>query len=583
MSLQKSLQYAAEEDKLQCALEEAQSVAPKKPNIASLAKKHGVDEQRLRRRFQGRHSRSTRPPANRKLSNDQENAILAWIHVLDTLELAARPSLIEASANQLLREGHTDSDTLPPTVGENWVRNFIWRHPDLALVKQKSQELLRMSHDKNTCAKFFHKLKEVIAEHGISPDDIWNMDEIGFRIGIGGQQWIVTLCSSREARIASSTSRESVTCVEAVSAKGEHIAPLIIISGSQHSESWAQNSLPSEALIAVNDSGYSDDMLALRWIQHFADRTKKMTRGQKRLLIFDGHGSHCTRQFIQICTENDIIPFTLPPHSSHFLQPLDVSVFQPYKHWHKEAVDQATRTGCGNFGKTEFLAALNSIRIKTFKTGTIQSGFRRTGIHPFRPSEVLRRFDTETSAPIFSSSPPGSPAPAAPTTPQTIRSLKRAAETIEERTEELSPLLRRQVQAFVRGSMQQAQTGALAVKGLEEQTAAQKERDKRKERQRRVTQSGGVLSLEEAREICQDKLDKEKREQARREWTLLKKAAAKRKAEGWGKIYAEMRRKVKKLQKGAAEALAEALFDSEEDAEEETENVLSEDDFGEVS
>ncbi|KAM4066731.1 hypothetical protein HRG_012158 [Hirsutella rhossiliensis] len=36
--------------------------------------------------------------------------------------------------------------------------------------------------------EYFKKLHETIASYGINPADIWNMDETGFRIGIGRDQ-----------------------------------------------------------------------------------------------------------------------------------------------------------------------------------------------------------------------------------------------------------------------------------------------------------------------------------------------------------------------------------------------------------
>ena len=80
-----------------------------------------------------------------------------------------------------------------------------------------------------------------------------------------------------------------------------------------------------------------------------------------------------------------IIPFCLPPHTT---QPLDVVVFQPYKHFHAEAIDAATRTGCSDFNKLEFLTALSSIREQTFKKTTVLSAFRQTGLIPFNPEIV---------------------------------------------------------------------------------------------------------------------------------------------------------------------------------------------------
>ena len=71
-------------------------------------------------------------------------------------------------------------------------------------------------------------------------------------------------------------------------------------------------------------------------------------------------------------------------------------MFQPYKHFHLEAVDAATRSGCSEFNKIEFLNAIDSIRSLTFKPTTIFSAFKETGIISFDPSIVLEKhFDHE--------------------------------------------------------------------------------------------------------------------------------------------------------------------------------------------
>ena len=57
------------------------------------------------------------------------------------------------------------------------------------------------------------------------------------------------------------------------------------------------------------------------------------------------------------------------------MQPLDVGLFQPYKHWHAQAINNATQTGCQNFNKLEFLENLGSVCKKTFKEKTICTAF----------------------------------------------------------------------------------------------------------------------------------------------------------------------------------------------------------------
>jgi hypothetical protein len=131
-----------------------------------------------------------------------------------------------------------------------------------------------------------------------------------------------------------------------------------------------------------------NDQLAYQWVQLFHKWTIGRMVGAKRLVLCDRFGSHLTRQFIRFCEKNDIILFFLLPHTSHVLQPLDVGVFSVYKHYHSEAVEAATMTGCRKFTKDEFLYAIGEIRAKTFRPYTIKLGFKLTGLWPIN-SELI--------------------------------------------------------------------------------------------------------------------------------------------------------------------------------------------------
>jgi hypothetical protein len=129
------------------------------------------------------------------------------------------------------------------------------------------------------------------------------------------------------------------------------------------------------------------------------------------------------------------VPFTCLPHTTHLVQPLDVVVFQPYKHYYRDAVARSTRTGYTQFDKIEFLAAIESIQNQTFKESTIKSAWRKTGIIPFNssiildqlppiePPEINRYYDpSEFDRP---QTPPKLPDNEKWSTPLTVRSLRR--------------------------------------------------------------------------------------------------------------------------------------------------------------
>ena len=76
---------------------------------------------------------------------------------------------------------------------------------------------------------------------------------------------------------------------------------------------------------------------------------------------------------------------------THVMQPLDVAVFQPYKHWHQVALKNALRYGDGVYGVPDFLYDLTKIRTDTFKENTIRKGFHDSGLWPIDPQITIQK------------------------------------------------------------------------------------------------------------------------------------------------------------------------------------------------
>jgi hypothetical protein len=55
----------------------------------------------------------------------------------------------------------------------------------------------------------------------------------------------------------------------------------------------------------------------------------ELSSTSRNLLILDGHNSHMTLEVIHKAAQAGIDMITLPSHTSHALQPLDISVFAP--------------------------------------------------------------------------------------------------------------------------------------------------------------------------------------------------------------------------------------------------------------
>ncbi|KAL8330752.1 hypothetical protein RB593_001634 [Gaeumannomyces tritici] len=91
-----------------------------------------------------------------------------------------------------------------------------------------------------------------------------------------------------------------------------------------------------------------------------------------------------------LCLQNDVYLLYLPAHTSHVLQPLDLSVFSPLKHAYRQKLGSQALFTCSTVvGKRQFLTAYTYARTKAFTPYIITSGWRATGLWPRNPLKPL--------------------------------------------------------------------------------------------------------------------------------------------------------------------------------------------------
>jgi len=205
------------------------------------------------------------------------------------------------------------------------------------------------------------------------------------------------------------------------------------------------------------------------------------------------------------------------PHTTHLVQPLDVVCFQPYKHWYGKAVAKAYAEGCTDFNKMELLSALHEIRVQAFKSTTILSAWKKTGLFPFNPAMVLGGLQ-----PLVVETPPNTPPGDDELhTLDTVRGLTRLAEyimdeqTIEEESEE-------SLDSFVRGSLAIAQAASIQYRQLARFATAEKRRQQQRKDARKSIQQGGTMYVEHGREAVAIK-EEQQLEAARLKYERLQK------------------------------------------------------------
>jgi hypothetical protein len=190
------------------------------------------------------------------------------------------------------------------------------------------------------------------------------------------------------------------------------------MKGHDLQDTWFQNldGVPRDVLFGVSPNGWTDNSKALAWLERSfgpGSETEKKAAGQWRMLIFDGHISHVNREFLSTCLDYKVLPLCLPPHTTHFSQPLDVSLFAPLKSAYSNILRRHTEAGERGVWKGNFYKFLIEAEKIAFTPENIRSGFWWTGLVPLDFDVVRRRLDipnpTFNSTALVAPLPPSSP------------------------------------------------------------------------------------------------------------------------------------------------------------------------------
>ena len=203
-------------------------------------------------RVQGQRSKSTRPSTNKLLNDAQERAVRSYLARCDKLGMPAMVPQLKGAIQRILDLNHPDGKA--PSIGQHFITSWLAANPDCKRIKQKPKEINWVAANSRKVYKdHFKEFKTVVHEYGITQGDVYNMDETGFRIGVGGSQWIITMEFKKPQLSPSETNRDFITSVEAISADGEVLPPLLIVQGPNHLQQWYMNTaLPDNYLIGTS-------------------------------------------------------------------------------------------------------------------------------------------------------------------------------------------------------------------------------------------------------------------------------------------------------------------------------------------
>ena len=197
------------------------------PSIRAAAKAFNVNHGTLARRINGGLSRQQAHEAEQLLSPDQERLLVRWI--LDLEVAGAPPTFAQVREFAGLVSQASGG---PPSVGVNWISGFLNRHPDVRSKVGQKMEYLRIENTSPEALQiFFDLFLAVVQRHSIRTENQWNFDETGIAMGICSNQRVLGTTETKRSYVKSPENREWGTIIEAGSAVGRTIDPLILFKG----------------------------------------------------------------------------------------------------------------------------------------------------------------------------------------------------------------------------------------------------------------------------------------------------------------------------------------------------------------
>ena len=105
-------------------------------------------------------------------------------------------------------------------------------------------------------------------------------------------------------------------------------------------------------------------------------------------------------KFIEYCDSNRILLAIFPAHATHTLQPLDVALFSPLSNAYTKQLDDFINDSQGftRLTKCDFFRLFWASWNEVFTSKNINSAFATTGLYPFNPDIVIKKFNKKIAS-----------------------------------------------------------------------------------------------------------------------------------------------------------------------------------------
>ncbi|KAI8410901.1 hypothetical protein FOFC_07495 [Fusarium oxysporum] len=306
-----------------------------------------------------------------------EEHLKRWILRQEALGYAPTHAQVRAIASSVLKQ---QGDHKP--LGRKWSSHFVERHLAVKANLGRRTDWKRINAATPDNIRHLFNLYETVS--WIPPRRRYNADEGGIIEGQGINGLVIG--SSQEnpnaVPVKMINARTWTPIVECISALGLALNPLAIFKAKTKHPGWH---------VTFSENGWTSNDIAVEWLgKVFLPPTQPENPADGRLLIVDGHGSHTSDEFMTMCYLNNVHLLFFPAHTSHVLQPLDLSCFSSLKTAYRRLVGEHTAlTDTTKVGKVNFLEFYAKAREIGLRKENVQSGWKAIGLYPKNEDDLV--------------------------------------------------------------------------------------------------------------------------------------------------------------------------------------------------
>ncbi|XP_047125213.1 uncharacterized protein LOC124807393 [Hydra vulgaris] len=193
----------------------------------------------------------------------------------------------------------------------------------------------------------------------------------------------------------------TITVVCAFSASGKYISPYFVFERKRINNQLLRGG-NADMLAKVSDSGWINEHLFVDWLNHFISFAKP-TKDEPVLLVLDNHESHISLDCYLLCGGNGIVLLFLPPHTSHRMQPLDLTYFGPLKSAYNRECDIFIAANIGRrITQYEVVELFTKAFNRLSNIEKAANGFRAAGFYSLDPTKFNDLFPITIITPEMS-------------------------------------------------------------------------------------------------------------------------------------------------------------------------------------